>query len=111
MDERRKFERVQLPASAAVYVLDENGQRIGPVRKLGPGGLLLETATKLVEGSPHRVVLIEESERIQRPLVVVVRYCSVGTITLEFRALDIESAIDIGIVMGKYSAVVQAACA
>ena len=111
MDERRKFERVRLPESAAVYVLDENGQRIGRVRKLGSGGLLLETSTKLVEGSPHHVVLLEESERIQRLLVVVVRHCSLGAVTLEFRALDIEAAIDIGILIGKYSPTVQAACA
>jgi hypothetical protein len=112
MDERRKFERVRLPESAALYVLDENGQRAGRVLKLGTGGLLLETTAKFAEGSPQHFMLVEESESIRRALVGVVRYGSPGVVGLEFRALDIESAIDIGILIGKYSvSAVQTACA
>jgi hypothetical protein len=109
MEERRKFDRVRLPASAGVYALDEDGKRLGRVLKIGAGGLVLETAAQLAEGSPHHIVLVEESEHIRRPLVVVFRFRSPEGIVLEFRAVDIEAAIDIGIIIGKYSSQVQAA--
>jgi hypothetical protein len=111
MEERRKFDRVKFPASAGVYALDDEGKRIGRVLKMGPGGLVLETSTQLVEGSPHHIVLVEESEHIRRSLVVVVRFRLPEGTALEFRAVDIEAAIDIGILIGKYSSQVQAACA
>jgi hypothetical protein len=111
MEERRKFDRVKLPASAAVYALDEDGKRLGRVLKLGPGGLVLETSAPLVEGSPHHIVLVEEGEHIRRSFVVVVRFRSPEGIALEFRAVDIEAAIDIGIIIGKYSSHIQAASA
>jgi len=111
MDERRKLERVRLPESAAVYVVDEDGKRMGRVVTLGPGGLLIETTTRLPEGSPHHIVLVDESERIHRSLVVVARYRAGGGTALDFRALDIEAAVDIGIIIGKYTGAAQAACA
>lgn len=103
MDERRKFERVKLPPSALIHVLDEEGKRIGRVVMLGPGGLLIETDARFVEGSPQRVVLVDKSERIHRSLVVVEKYRTEEGIAMEFRALEVEAGIDIGILIGKYS--------
>ena len=40
MDERRKFERVNLPAAANIYAEDGEGRRIGRLRILGRGGFL-----------------------------------------------------------------------
>jgi hypothetical protein len=105
----RKFERVRLPQNTDVFALDEYGRRLGRVHTLGPGGLLLATNAQLMEGSPYHIVLVDESEHIRRPLVVVVRYRNDEGIGLEFRAMDIDTAVDIGIIIGKYYAAAHAA--
>jgi hypothetical protein len=110
MDDRRKL--VKLSSRANVYALDSDGRRLGPVREIGVGGLLIETTRQFLIGSPHHVTVVDESERIRREFVVVTRSCGAAGAVLQFRAMDIESAVEIGIIIGKYgTAAVYAASA
>ena len=101
--DKRRFERVQLPKSASVFA-EEEGSRLGPVRALGRGGMLVETCSKFVEGSPHRLTLVEDSERIHCDVIAVQRYATERGIGYEFCSLDIDSAVEIGVILGKYYA-------
>jgi hypothetical protein len=104
VDKRRKFERIMLPADAGVYVTDSIGNRVGSVRVLGRGGMLVETAEDFAEHSPHEFVLVDESEGINRDITAVVRYRTSDGVAFEFRSLDVDGAVEIGIIIGKHYA-------
>lgn len=104
VDKRRKFERIMLPADAGVYVTDSAGNRIGFVRVLGGGGMFVETAEDFAEHSPHEFVLIDESEGIKREVTAVMRYRTEDGVAFEFRSLDVDAAVEIGIIIGKHYA-------
>lgn len=111
MDERSRYEHVKLPATAKVYALDSEGQRIGLVRDIGVGGLVIETARQFASGSPHHVFLVDENERIRRELIVVARSANADGVAFQLRALDLESAVEIGVIIGRYSVAARGATA
>ena len=109
MDERRKCERLRLPDSACIYILDEEGKRFGRVCLLGFGGLVLRTETPFVEGRPLKAKLVDQALHICRDIILVASYRSPDGIGFEFRALDTDTAIEIGITLGHYSALLAQA--
>ncbi len=104
MDERRRFERVSIPANAKLYCEDHRGKRLGAVRALGRGGLLLDTRDNFHPGSVHDVVLVSEPEGIRRKLRLVARYVSPEGVGFAFAALEPDAAVEIGVIIGKYYA-------
>ena len=99
---RRKYERVQLPESAGIYATDDRGKRIGLVRELGLGGLLIETTRKCQEGDMLSLVLVDESEGIRRRVKTVTCYKVAQGVGFRFHGLDPEAAVEIGVIIGKH---------
>ncbi len=104
MDERRRFERVSIPENAKLYCDDRQGKRLGAVRVLGRGGLLLDTKDHFLPGSIHELVLVSEREDIRRQLRIVVRDDSPEGVGFEFAALEPDAAVEIGVIIGRYYA-------
>lgn len=101
MDDRRRFERVTLPEWAKVYVNDSKGRRLGPVRVLARGGMLVETGA-MEDLSHHTLMLVDESEGIAREVKAVVRSSHDTGVGFEFDGLDADAAVEVGVMIGKY---------
>lgn len=99
---RRKYERVTIPSSAGVYATDEAGKRIGAVRELGLGGMLVETALDCHEGDLLSFVLVDESEAIRRHVKTVSCYKTPGGVGFHFHTLDPQAAVEVGVIIGKH---------
>ncbi len=104
MDDRRRFERVNMPDAAKVYVTDDQNARIGAVKVLGRGGMLVKTDQPLSPGSHRNFFLVDDSEGIRRELHAVVRYNSEEGTGLEFENLEPDAAVEVGVIIGKYYA-------
>lgn len=104
MNDRRRFERVTLPEFAKVYVTDEQGCRVGMVRVLGRGGMLIAANRDFEEGSEAKLFLLDESEGIRREVHVVVRYQRTEGLGVEFVELEPDAAVEVGVIIGKYYA-------
>lgn len=102
--ERRRFERVDVPSAADLHVTDHRGKRLGAVRQLGRGGCALEPVASLKVKKRLKVVLVCEREGISRALDALVRYKGSDGTGLEFENLDADSAVDIGILIGRFYA-------
>jgi hypothetical protein len=102
MDERRKFERVILPAAANIYAEDGEGRRIGRLRILGRGGFLMDTRLSFTIGTTHLLTIVAEGEGIRRSLPVVVRYGTEPGVGFEFVNLEPDAAVEVGVLLGKY---------
>ncbi|ABF42447.1 type IV pilus assembly PilZ [Candidatus Koribacter versatilis Ellin345] len=102
MDDRRKFERIALPDSTKVFAHDKQGERLGRVRVIGRGGLLIETRQAFDPGSHHELVLVDDTEGIKRPVPAVARYITPQGIGFEFETLEPDAAVEIGVIIGKY---------
>jgi hypothetical protein len=101
-DDRRKFERITLPDSTKVFAHDSHGERLGRIRVIGRGGLLVETRQAFVPGSHHELVLVDDTEGIKRPVGAVARYTTRQGIGFEFESLEPDAAVEIGVIIGKY---------
>ena len=102
MDDRRKFERITLPDSTKVYAHDGHGERMGRVRVIGRGGLLIETQQVVQPGSRYEIVLVDDTEGIKRPVPAVARYTTPQGVGFEFESLEPDAAVEIGVIIGKY---------
>ena len=100
--ERRRFERVDVDYAAKVRVTDSKGQLLGILRQIGRGGIALEPEKPFKKDKRLKIVISEESEKIRFQVNAVVRYASPRQVGLEFRDLDAEAAVDVGILIGKY---------
>ena len=104
MDERRRFERVTLPASARVYVEEPKGKAVGPVSVLGRGGMLVKAATRFTPATSHTLYLVDNSEGIRREIRSTALYQSDEGVAFEFDQLDPDAAVEVGVIIGKYYA-------
>jgi c-di-GMP-binding flagellar brake protein YcgR len=102
--ERRRHERVDVSYTAQVHVTDEKGKRVGVLRQLSRGGFMMEPETEkeFKEGKKHKLILVDRSENMRLTVKVVVRYADIRRAGFEFEGMDINSAIEIGILIGKY---------
>jgi hypothetical protein len=109
-EERRRFERVNLPGNSNVEVRDDDDHSLGAVKMLGRGGLQVQCSRKFSIGDEHRLTLIDESEDIRREVEAVVRNTSgSGLVGFEFLNLSPDAAVEIGVIIGKYYSAGQAA--
>jgi hypothetical protein len=102
--ERRKYERVQIPEAAGIYATDDLGKRLGPVRELGLGGMLVDTKVSCHEGDMLSLVLVDESEGIHRPVKTVSCYQAPGGVGFHFHTLEPQAAVEVGVIIGKHQA-------
>ncbi len=100
--ERRKFERVEVGHEAKVRVTDPKGQLLGTLRQIGRGGIALEPEKPFKKDKKLKIVISDESEKIRFQVNVVVRHAGPRHVGLEFRDLDADAAVDVGILIGKY---------
>ena len=103
--EKRKYERVVLPTDAPAFVEDPSGKRIGPLRVIGQGGLFCECDPKLFRaGQVIPLRIVDPSEGIERNVTCEVRYTENSGIGFAFEDLGPDSAVEIGVMIGKYYA-------
>ncbi len=102
MDERRRFERVNIPPTAKVYATDASGKRLGQIRVLGRGGILVDSKATLPASSADKIVLVDQSEGIQRQVQVRELYRNETGVGYEFVNLEPDAAVEIGVIIGKY---------
>ena len=99
--DRRLYERVNLTYPAQVFV-NENRQRVGIIRQLGQGGILLETDKKFEKDLQYELEMVDSTEEIHVTLQVTCRSSQLPYSSFEFNTLDVASAEGIGILLGKY---------
>ena len=105
LKERRSSDRVLIPATANVFADDEEGNRLGRIRMIGPGGFLLETNRRFPPGEILLITLIAERDNVRREVYAEQRYTSPdGHVGFEFKSLDPEAAAEIGVLTRKYFA-------
>lgn len=104
MDDRRKFERLNLPTNAKAFVADPNGKRLGNLSVLGRGGFQIDIRdnSRYPSGSIHEVVIVDESEGIRREVTGLVRMSNSGAVGFEFQDLNPDAAVEVGVIIGKY---------
>jgi hypothetical protein len=102
MQERRKFERLHIPASAAAYVSSPNGQKLGRLSILGRGGFQVDTDQQFKIGDSHKFNIVDESQGINRQVTAVARNTPPGAVGFEFQELDVDTALEVGVLIGKY---------
>jgi len=103
--EKRKYERVVLPPDAPAYVADATGKRLGAVRVIGQGGLFCECDPKLYRpGHTMLLQIVDPTEDIQRNVNCAVRYTEPSGVGFAFDDLGPDSAVEIGVLIGKYYA-------
>jgi hypothetical protein len=101
-DERRKHERIGVPQNA-VIAQDKKGKLLGMVRQLGRGGMLIEgDPSAMKKGKKYTVTIVDDTERIKRKLELVVRYTDERHVGCEFQQLNVDAAVELGILIGKY---------
>jgi PilZ domain len=101
-DERRRFERVDIPESARIQVLDSNGKKLGLLKILGRGGMLFCCETPYPPGARAMFQICDHEEGITRSVNTIVRYFNDEGIACEFEKLEIDAAVDIGVWIGKF---------
>lgn len=105
MDDRRKFERVMMPRSSTVKALSDQGQELGPVTMIGRGGFQVKCGRAFAIGDSARVTIVDASEDIRRDVKAVCRNVSQDNLVgFEFKGLDADAAVEIGVLIGKYYA-------
>lgn len=104
MEEKRKYERVKLPESAGIYATDDRGKRIGAVRELGLGGMLVDTKLACREGDMLSLVLVDESEGIRRHVKTISCYKTAGGVGFHFHTLEPQAVVEVGVIIGKHRA-------
>ena len=102
MDDRRKFERINIPASARIHVQTGAGKALGPVTVLGRGGLMVETPESFELGKKMELRIVDEAEGIHRKVTAIPRYRQGTGVGFEFYHLDADAAVEIGVMIGKY---------
>lgn len=101
--EKRKYERVTLPSTAPAYLEDPTGKRLGILRVIGQGGLFCECDPQLYRaGQVILLRIVDPSEGIERNVNCVVRYTEEAGVGFAFDDLGPDSAVEIGVIIGKY---------
>jgi hypothetical protein len=103
--ERRTSDRVLIPATANIFADDEEGNRLGRIRMIGPGGFLLQTNRRFPAGEILLITIISERDNVRRQVYAEQRYTSPeGHVGFEFKSLDPEAAVEIDALIRTYFA-------
>ena len=102
MDERRRFERVNIPDSARLHVTDTSRKKLGKLKILGRGGMLFACEVPYTPGTRHAFRICDDIEGISRTVNTVIRYFTADGVACQFEKLDSDAAVDIGVWIGKF---------
>jgi PilZ domain len=103
LEEKRRFERIDIASHGMVEVLDDKDQRIGMVRQLARGGFSMETDRHYNKDSKvHSFAIVESGENIRADVKARVRFSDANLVGFEFVDLNAAAAVEIGIIIGKY---------
>ena len=103
LKERRYFDRIVVPATANLFLEDDQGNRFGRIRMLGRGGFLLETSRRFPAAETLAFTIVGEQDGVRRQIHAVQRYTNPdGDVGFEFHALEPDAALEIGVLIGKY---------
>ena len=102
-EERRRFERVDISHQAQVLVLDSKERRTGILRQLARGGFMMEPEKNYNEDNKIYTFTIHEPlENIRVRVNAPLRFADQQYVGFEFVDLDPNSAVEIGLIIGKY---------
>jgi len=102
-EERRKFERVDIAHQAQVLVLDARGRKTGVLRQLARGGFMMEPDKTYSEDNKiYGFTIHEPTEDMHVRVNARLRYSDQQYAGFEFVDLDPDSAVAIGMIIGKY---------
>ncbi|HEY2392018.1 MAG TPA: PilZ domain-containing protein [Candidatus Angelobacter sp.] len=102
-EERRRFERVDITNQAQVLVLDNKGHQAGVLRQLARGGFMMEPEKHYNDdGTLYSFTIHEPTEDIRVRVNARLRFSDQQYAGFEFADLDPESAVAIGVIIGKY---------
>ncbi|HKD80164.1 MAG TPA: PilZ domain-containing protein [Candidatus Angelobacter sp.] len=102
-EERRRFERVDIAHQAQVLVLDAKGRKTGVLRQLARGGFMMEPEKTYSEDSKiYSFTIHEPLEDIRVRVNARLRFSDQQYAGFEFVDLDPHSAVEIGMIIGKY---------
>ncbi|MBZ5508422.1 MAG: PilZ domain-containing protein [Acidobacteriia bacterium] len=102
-EERRRFERVDIAHQAQVLVLDAKDRKSGVLRQLARGGFMMEPERHYSEDSKiYTFTIHEPTEDIRVRVNARLRFSDQQYAGFEFMDLDPQSAVSIGLIIGKY---------
>jgi PilZ domain-containing protein len=108
--ERRYFDRIVIPATANLFLEDDQGNRFGRIRMLGRGGFLLETNRRFPAAETLVFTIVGERDDVRRQIHAVQRYTNPeGDVGFEFQGLEPDAAVEIGVLIDKYFNLTRAA--
>ena len=102
--ERRRYERVNVAPGFKVYVTDAKGARLGKLRMIARGGLLMASSQKFPRGKELSLHIVDDTEGIQCAVRAQVRYSGTEGAGFQFVDLDPGAAVEVGILIGKFYA-------
>ena len=102
--ERRRHERVSVAPGSQVYVTDAKGARMGKLRMIARGGLLLASSQKFSRGKELSLHIVDQAEGIRCAVRAQVRYSGAEGVGFQFVDLDPGAAVEVGILIGKHYA-------
>jgi hypothetical protein len=102
--ERRRHQRVNVAPGSKVYVTDAKGARLGKLRMIARGGLLMASSQKFPKGKELSLHIVDDAEGIHCAVRAQVRYSGSEGAGFQFVDLDPGAAVEVGILIGKYYA-------
>jgi len=101
-DEKRRFERIDIAPTARILVMDDE-KKVGELRQLARGGFSMKTDKSYEKDSKiHLFTIVESGEDIRVDVKARIRFVERGHAGFEFVDLDPDSAVEVGIIIGKY---------
>lgn len=103
LEDKRRFERIDIASHGMVEVLGEKDHKVGMVRQLARGGFSMETDESYHKDSKvHAFAIVESGENIRAEVKARVRFTEPNLVGFEFVDLNAAAAVEIGIIIGKY---------
>jgi len=75
---------------------------VGVLRQIARGGFMLEPERDFKSGKKHSFIIVDRSENMKLSVKAICRYSDGRRAGFEFDNLDVDSAVEIGILIGKY---------
>ena len=102
-EEKRRFERIEIAPEAEIMVLDSKGRKAGVLRQLARGGFAMEPEKSYAKDSKvYEFTIHEPAEDIRVDVNARVRFSEETLVGFEFVDLTPDSAVDVGVIIGKY---------
>jgi hypothetical protein len=103
VEEKRRFERVNINHQAQVLVFDAKGRKAGVLRQLARGGFMMEPEKDYSKDNKiYNFTITEPREGISVTVNARARSAGEDYAGFEFVDLNPDAAVDIGLIIGAY---------